>query len=180
MRKKTYKGLNPLRSDRESILAHNDRAGNYESLVTSLLGYRQSAGIEAPNIPLLQYLLKEYKKRELCLEQGCKKGFVYVGMNYGEIDKFGKTHGRHALTLKDIELNKNGEPTGIFLTNPWSTRKKPEYFSLEDLTKRKIQLITFIPPEEKIPKDNVVKSTQTSSQPPKDSPTTYQIFDQFA
>ncbi|CEG55609.1 sbcc family protein [Legionella fallonii] len=58
---------------------------------------------------------------------------LYVEMDYGTPDEFGKIHGYHALRIKRIE--KKSTSCDFILVNPWENEKE-ERFSLEEIKKR--------------------------------------------
>lgn len=172
--------LSDLRSDRESILAHNYRAGNYQFLVTTLLGYKEGKSSHPEDKNSLKQCLHRFNNEELCLSKGGKQGFVFIGMKYGAPDKNGRNHPRHALTLKDIEFNSKNEPTGVFLINPWRSGGKPEYYTLTELIHRSAEFISFHSPTARIAEDKGEESTQISSRPTMHSLPTFEAFDLFA
>lgn len=135
-----------LRSDRESILAHKDRAGNYDPLIANLLGYGGGAvSLQPGSVNGLSTQLKYFDRSERCLASGGAKGFVYVGMKYGQADAHGAIHGHHALLLQQVEYNADKEPVGVYLQNPWGNRREPEYYSLADLMGRKVNFAQYYP-----------------------------------
>jgi len=140
-----------MRSNRESILAHHDRAGNYDPLIANLLGYVGGAFSTRPdNVHELSKQLQAFDRSELCLESGGANGFVYIGMKYGKADAQGQIHNQHALLLHSIEYNvpPHGEkkrPVGAHLQNPWGNRQKPEYFPLDELNRRNVRFVQYLP-----------------------------------
>lgn len=61
-----------------------------------------------------------------------KNAFIYVGMEFGAIDKSGQKHSSHALIIKGFDPK-----TGFFtLSNPWDNNKI-ETYHVADLQKRK-------------------------------------------
>lgn len=135
-----------LRSNRESILAHKDRAGSYDPLIANLLGYEGGKFSARPhNVAELSAQLMGFDRRERCLESGGANGFVYVGMKYGQADAHGDIHGQHALLLQRIEYNAEKQPVGVFLQNPWANRHDPEYFSVADLMNRRVAFAQYYP-----------------------------------
>lgn len=137
---------NCLRSDRESILAHWDRAGNYDPLIANLLGYAGGEfSLRPRGIEDLSKQLKGFDSSERCLSSGGAKGFVYVAMKYGQADAHGNNHSQHALLLQQIEYNLDKQPVGVYLKNPWGNRREPEYYSLADLISRKVNFAQYYP-----------------------------------
>ena len=140
-----------LRANRsDSLLAHNSRGGPYSSLVPVLLGYQQEGTYIGQSREELQGKLQMFREKGLCLDSGGgRDGFIYVGIAYGRKDAHGKLHGRHALTLKDIELDGKGNPVGVHLINPWHSHKA-EYFSVPDLLDRQPTIIPFRTPPPRV------------------------------
>lgn len=171
--------LHPLRSDRDSLLAHDDRAGEYDELVTNLLGYRTGSTHEAWSAKDLSVTLTEIHHNQRCLAAGGKNGFVYVSIGYGEEDKFGKTHGRHALTLQDVVFHDVGDVAGVFLVNPWGNKREPEYYTLEEIVKRDGVFKEFIPPHS-VQSPALEAAMPHALSPDASSSTTYVLFDQYA
>ncbi len=135
-----------LRSDRDSLIAHKDRAGNYDPLIANLLGYAGGAfSIRPDNVHELALQLKAFDRSERCLASGGANGFVYVGMKYGRPDAHGQIHSQHALLLQQIEYNVEKQPVGVYLQNPWGNRREPEYFSLDDLIGRNVSFAQYHP-----------------------------------
>lgn len=172
--------LNPLRSDRDSLLAHYDRAGEYDELVTNLLGYKTGSTHEAWSARNLSATLGEIQHNGRCLAAGGKNGFVYFSIEYGQEDQYGRRHGRHALTLQDVVFNDQGNATGAFLINPWGNKREPEFYSLEEIVRRGGVLKEFLPPDAKGPdrKEKVAipfsRALNTNSGP------AFVLFDQYA
>jgi len=65
---------------------------------------------------------------------------VYISMNWGDADAFGKRDGRHALRLKSV-VAKNGTYEFI-LVNPWDNQSEKS-FSLDDIKTRKYRFCNF-------------------------------------
>lgn len=188
--------LNPLRSDRDSLLAHQDRAGQYDQLVTNLLGYRTGPSYECRpssaaresqrsietqrSTRRLAVTLEDIHQYGLCLAAGGRNGFVYVSIDYGAEDKFGQKHGRHALTLQDVVFNDKGDVTGVFLINPWGNKREPEFYSLGEIVKRGGVLKEFLPPDAAEPEKKEMAAAPRSPSPNANSNPIFVMFDQYA
>lgn len=139
-----------LRSDHHSLLAHNDREGNYDPLIANLLGYAGGeSSIHPQTSAQLVRRLEEFDMKERCLQAGGAAGFVYVGIDYGKADSSGKIHGSHALLLHSVERDGNGDPTGVFLQNPWGNRRALEFFPIQDLFARNVRFSEYYPADRK-------------------------------
>lgn len=136
-----------VRSRRNSITAHDDRAGNYDPLLANLLGYAGGARSTDPeDTQSLMSSLKALDDNKRCLCAASADGFTYVSIQYGKPDKDGRLHSRHALVLHSVEYNSTKEePTAAYLINPWDNSKAPERYSLNDLLARNISLAEYYP-----------------------------------
>lgn len=66
---------------------------------------------------------------------------IYISMAYGERDEHGRIHGRHALRIKEIRLNNQGEYEFV-LVNPWNNTKI-EIFSAQEVLSRRCRFSLF-------------------------------------
>lgn len=66
---------------------------------------------------------------------------IFIGMDFGRIDEFGKRHGRHALRVEKILPLQQGD-FEVTLINPWNNQKQSTYL-LSDLRQRKCHFAVF-------------------------------------
>ncbi len=88
---------------------------------------------------------------------------IYIGMNYGRADVYGRPHSRHALRLQDI--SSHGSTQMFNLINPWDNHSKIEsyedvalesrnyYAYLLNVSEEKFNLLTYLLEQYKSKKD---------------------------
>ncbi len=124
-----------------SIIAHNqdDRYWGNEAavFVSDLLGIKGNYTKDCDKIIKLKAINPTHP--------------LYVEMDYGTPDAFGKIHGYHALRIKRIV--QNGASYDFVLANPWDNRKG-ETFSLDEIKKRHYKFceLNFDAPREELNK----------------------------
>lgn len=115
-----------------SVKAHNISVRHNESS-TAFVG--KLLGIEAQDSKDINSII-EFKIAN-------PQASVYISIDYGNIDSFGKRHGRHALRIDKIIPNPKS-PGGydFSLANPWNNQER-EIYNLDDIRERNYRFCTF-------------------------------------
>lgn len=135
-------GQSPLRSNRDSIDAHNQRADNYDPLIGNLLGYGTALMYGPTNTEGLSMILERAAARGCCLEDGSPR-FLFVGCAYGQPDPFGNMHFHHAFVLDSVGYDMTGKAVSMTLVNPWDNLGERFVLTLDEAMKRDVAFAEY-------------------------------------
>lgn len=135
-------GQSPLRSNRDSIDAHNQRSDDYDPLIGNLLGYGTAFMYGPTNTEGLSMILEQAAARECCLEDGSPR-LLIVACAYGQPDRFGHIRSRHAFVLDSVGYDMTGKAVSMTLVNPWKSLGEKVVLTLDEAMKRNVAFAEY-------------------------------------
>ena len=134
-------GQSPLRSNRDSIDAHNQRADNYDP-DRQPAGLRHRAHVWSDKYRGLVDDPRTSRRQGCCLEDGSPR-FLFVGCACGQPDPFGNMHFHHAFVLDSVGYDMTGKAVSMTLVNPWDNLGERFVLTLDEAMKRDVAFAEY-------------------------------------